>query len=93
MCFFILFISACQENIYLVAKEKIYIYRTINEAMDAAAQKRPIPINFLEKGEKIFVSDCHDRKSRFVVEVKLEDGRSGYIGPGPFYLTGTPPCL
>jgi len=48
--------------------------------------ERDTPIAALHKGEVIHIEECLDMKTDFVYQVKLPDGRLGYVSPGEYRL-------
>lgn len=79
---------ACRAKVMLIANGNMDIYAS----EEAAASRRGAIIMSLKKGDILNVVQCHDRKTVMVLEVRLNEGKSGYISYGPYQLDGSPNC-
>lgn len=81
-------IVSCRTQVKLIANGVIEVYAS----EEAAANRRGVIITSLKKGDILNIVQCHDRKTVMVLEVKLNEGKRGYISYGPYQLDGSPNC-
>jgi hypothetical protein len=71
------------ESVFLSAKESVPVYATLAESRSPSSS----PVAVIEPKQKIPVVECIDVKEYQVYEVRLPDGKSGYVNIGKYDLT------
>lgn len=77
-----------QPTIKLVAEGEITIYSTLA----AATKGEGLIVSKAKKGESFLILNCYDKKSFFVLEVKMSDEKKGFIADGEYRMSGIPDC-
>jgi hypothetical protein len=78
----VVYLNRCQ-SVFLSAKESVPVYATLEELRSPSSST----VAVIEPKQKIPVMRCIDVKHYQVYEVRLPDGKSGYVNIGKYDLT------
>jgi len=82
-CFLSLFFIFPRQPLFLVAKGMVPVFQTKQDAMPLSKEKA---LTSLIPQQKVRLISCIDVKHYLIYEVRLDDGKAGFVNEGDYLI-------